>query len=362
MHLLASFAFAAAFIGCNKSDNAPTQPSERKWTVSGKTYLVGSLDPVAGVIVKCAGLSSTSGADGSYQIREVPEGTQTITAEKPDCDSYSRSIEVKSDITFYVYLGFKSTNLWGFVTNAVDGPIKEARVTMHGFVDYTDISGLYHFTNIPQGTGTLFISHPNYISYDTALSLNASDKQFDIALKRDSIIQITTMSTTYVDESLPKQVFGLPVRLYLRGNGYDSLGHYYSGIRRYIYIKFIFPEIFRYPSVSIVEASLELCTDGPYPSTEFQTLSVMSSWTYYITYNSQPAIGSLLSSGFVGDSSSGKYWTVVGTDGFNQLVSIYRATGQFYGVMIRGGGFYPTGFYTGITRPNMPKITFKARY
>ncbi len=330
--------------------------------MSGRTYLAGSTEPISGVVVKCAGLSTESGGDGSYEIRDVPGGTQTLTAEKPGCENYARSIEVSGDTRHNVYLGFSGVNLIGLVKNVIDGPIKGAKVSIHSFVDYTGISGRYQFVNIPRGTVTLRIVHPNYFAVDSMLSLDDSEKQCDIALKRDTTIQITTTSITQVDESFPNKVFGLPERLYLRGNGYDSLGHYQSGVRSYIYIKFDFPDIFRHSSVSILEAGIELCTDGPYRSTEVQSLSVMSPWTYLITYNNQPTAGPVLYSGFIGDTTSAKYRIVVGTEGFHQLVSIYRATGQFYGVMIKGGGFYPTGFYTGAKRLNPPRITIKLRY
>lgn len=240
----------------------PVQPSEPLWTVFGKIYLAGSTDPLPGVVVRCAGLSTESMNDGSYEIHGVPAGLQTLTAEKVGDYSYSRLLEIASNIRHHIYFEWKTANLSGYVSNVVDGPIKGARVTIHGLVNYTDISGHYQFINVPQGTDSLRINHPIYSGFDTALVLAEPDTRFDVALRRDSLIAITSLMNTYVNESLPNSFFYID-RLYLRANGFDSLGRYQEGIRRFIYLKFDFPEILRHEGVSLVEANLQLCIDAP---------------------------------------------------------------------------------------------------
>lgn len=348
--------------GCSKSDNVPTGADRQTWTISGRTYLVGSEEPTGGVGVSCAGRSTTSRSDGSYELRDIPSGTQTLTAQKPGCIPYSETIEFVRDVTHHVFLDFKGIDLSGTVKNAVDGPIKDARVRVAGFVSYTDMSGSFKFFKIPMASDTLFVSHPNYFPYDTSLSSDAAIQRFDISLKRDSLIEITQGTRTYVDESLPDRIFGVPDRLYIRGNGSDSLGQYHSGIRRNIYMNFDFPVIFRYSSTEVLDASLDFSTDSSYSRTQVEAFSVTSSWTYVINWKNQPTPGTILSSGFVGDGIAAKYWTIVGTDGFKALASAYRATGQFYGVVIKGGGYRPVGFYSGLTKLNKPIIRIKVRY
>lgn len=351
-----------ALVGCKKFEDTIVPPSQQFWTVAGKTYLVGSTDPLPVVVVKCAGLTTTSRSDGSYELHGVPGGTQLLTAEKPDCITYSQTIEINDDMTHHIFLGFNGVDLSGFVTNSVDGPIKGAKVLLRNFMSYTDISGYYQFSNMPQGTDTLHIIHPDYYSLDSALSLRASDAHIDIALKRDSTIQLLMHTNTYVDESQPNQVHSLPDRLYLRANGIDSTGGYHSGIQQYIYLNFYFPQIFRYPAVSILEARLELCTDGPYAPSVCETFAITSPWTYVVSYSNQPITGEQLYSGTVGDNLSGKYFTVIGISGFNQLAATYRETGQFFGVVIKGGRIEPTAFYSTKTLANRPKVTIKVRY
>ncbi len=353
------------FVKCGNSDNAPTQASQQAWTVSGKTYLVGSTDPLPGVVVKCAGLSSTSGSDGRYEIRAVPGGTQILTAEKAGCDNYSQSIEVNSDLTHFVYLGFQSTNLSGFVTNAVDGPIKGARVVLGGFADYTDISGRYEFHKAPRVTDTLIIIHPNYIAFKSAISLTTPDTTFDAILKRDSVLQGHVYAFYYVDQALPSAYLPLWPNnqiLYLRANGYDSLGVYHDKVERNILLTFDFPQLLTDDRVSLLEGNLELCTDAPYPPFGIQTFAVESMWGGGVTYNTRPSLGPLLFSGSIGGASSAKYWTVLGTDGLTKLLTDYLASGSMYGVEIKGGTVYPIGIYSSNAAQNQPRIAFKVRF
>jgi hypothetical protein len=363
LHLLC---FVLTFLigGCSKSDNGSTQTDAGPWTISGKTYLVSSVDALAGVTVKCAGISSTSGSDGSYQLRGVPGGAQLLTAEKAGYEDYSSSIEVRSDMTYYVYIPFKTTNLSGFVTNRVDGPIFGAKVSMSDFVYYTDISGRYKFSNVPRGSGALSVTHPRYTGYDTVLSLTSYDEQFDVGLKRDSIINVIDYLCAYVDESQPNKIMPIvPFRLYLRGDGYDSAGVYHSGIRQIIYLNFSPPQILLYNEVSILEARIQLCADGPYTPLGFQTYSAASGWDYSnISFSRRPPTGPLLFSGKVGDRSSAKYWSVLDTDGFTQLITQWRLDGSIYGIIIQGTSADSVGFYSGFARDNQPKITLSVRF
>lgn len=136
-----------------------------------------------------------------------------------------------------------------------------------------------------------------------------------------------------------------------------------SGNLRHIYVNFDFPTILYNSLVSIIDASLQLCTDGPYLPAPFQTFAVDSYWGYGgVTFNKQPTIGSLLFSGSVGDSLSRNYFTVLGTDGFNQLLTAYRLNAITYGVVIQGGRVTPIGFYSRYSSQFRPIITFKVRY
>lgn len=315
--------------------------------------------------MKCAGLSSMSGSDGRYEIRGVPGGTQLLTAEKAGCDAYSSPLEVNGDVTHYVYLGFKSTNLSGYVTNAIDGPIKGAKVVLGSLFYYTDISGRYELITAPRGTDSLYVVHPSYLEFKTAISLTAQEMAFDAILKRDSVFQGGVRAFNYVDQASPTLYwprFPNYQFLYLRANGYDSAGVYHDRIERSILVRFDFPGFLADERVSLLEASLEMCINGPHLPFNIKTYAITSIWTYSVTYNTQPPIGSLLFSSTIGDASLARYWTVLGTDGVRVLLADYRANGITYGFEIKGGTTDSVGIYSSRSTQNQPKMTFKVRF
>lgn len=357
--LLACMSFALALTGCSK-DNSPSRASERTWTLYGKTYLVAAVDPLPGVTVKCANVSTVSGPDGAYELRGIPEGTQMITAAKSNCEDFSHSIEVRADTRYYIFLTFNGTRLAGLVTNALDGPVKSARLVIHGIDGYTDASGQFELSDIPHGVDTLYVTHPNYVSYKAALTLSTSDKQFDVVLQRDSVLPGAIWSTKFVYEGQPNQVNFTPTNVvFLSTNNL-----YVKRNQRNIYIRFEFPSILNDSRVSIVGASLQLCTYAPYPQTPFQTFAVDSHWDdATLSFFNQPSIGSLLFSGTVADSNTVSYWSVLKTDGFQPLLVAYRSNGVSYGVVIQGGRETPTGFYSLLASSSFrPKVTFKVRF
>jgi hypothetical protein len=342
--------------GCDHT----TRPNQGTWTISGKTYLLGSAEPLSGVKVTCAGMSTTSGPDGSYEFRGVPEGTQTITAEKENCEGYSHSVEVTSDRKFYIYLSLKTARLWGYITNVIDGPIPGARVEIHDLVDYTDASGAYELPNVPRWSDTLSVTHPDYTPYKTALSLDTSETRFDVVVTRDRIIEGVVTEDTYVYEYLPNANYSASQYLYLSTNGSNAVNQ-----RRHIYMKFAFPELLRDERISVLEASLRLSIYLQPPSVSYQTYAVASSWSdATLRFPTQPALGVLLASGSVGGGPAGAYYSVLGTDGLNRLLQDWRANRPIYGVTIQGGPEWPglIGFYSTEGYPYPPKLTFVVHY
>lgn len=354
-----------AFIGCGKSDTSPTQPGDRMWTISGTTHTLGFIDPLPGVVVKCAGITATSGSDGTYELRGIPEGKQTITAQKTECENYSFVVDVLSDVRHYIFMTIDGADLSGVVSNALDGPVSDARVVVHGRTGTTDAFGRYEFSLVPHGTDTLSVTHPRYTAYKAAITLAGSAMEQNVVLKKDSALSGYLRLAKHVYEWLPNQIYFTPFdRMYLRSVGYDDAGQYYASLREHIYITFDFPILLADRRVSILDASLQICSDGSYPQITIQTFSVQSIWFDLITYNSQPQTGSLLFSGSICDSSGAKFWTVLGTEGFNQLLTEYRTKGLTYGVVIKGGRVVaPTGFYSGYATLSLrPKVTFRVRY
>jgi hypothetical protein len=349
-------AFILPFIGCEK----PTQPSAGTWTISGITYLAGLRDPVPGVVVKCAGLNTTSGNDGSYRLRGVPEGKQILIAEKLYCETYLDTIDVHSDTKRYVYLSVKTTKLWGLVTNPIDGPIQGATLERSGIFATTDASGRYQFDAAPQGTDTLYISQPDYISSNTCVTLDTPERQFDAVLSRDRTIEGKVTEDTFVGDYGPDRNFSSYEYLTVSTNGSDTLQLH----RSHTYLKMQFPELLRDSRVSLIEGSLQLWL-GSTASASYQVYAVGAPWTASsLTWNNQPATGPLLYSALLGDGNGGKYWTVLASPVLDGLVADWLANQPAYGIAIKGG---PAGAAVAIfesTRAvaNQPKLTFRVHY
>ncbi len=345
-----------SFSGCDHA----SQPNQGTWTISGQTYLLGSADPLPGVNIACAGMSTTSGPDGSYEFRGVPEGTQTITAQKENCDDYSYSIEINADREFYIYLNLKTAKVWGHVANAIDGPIQGAKVRMSDFVDYTYADGRYELSNVPRSTDTLFVTHPDYNTFKIAVSPDSSERQVDVVLTTDRIIEGAVTEDTYVYEAQPTTNYNASWYLYLGTNNSSTTNQ-----RRHIYVNFIFPEQLRDERVSLLEADLQLAAALQPSAVSFQTYAVASSWAAStLRFSTQPALGALLASGTVGGGLAGTYYSVLGMDGLKRMLQDWRANRPIYGVTIQGGPIWPgyLAFYSIDSFSYQPKLIFKVRY
>ena len=364
--LLSLTALAVSAQSCGENNGGPTDSGDHTWRISGITYVSGSTRPLSGVLLKCAGITSASGSDGRYEINGVPQGTQALTAEKAGYDLYSSSVEVSDDVTHYIYMGFKTTNLSGYVTNTVDGPIKEAKVTLGNMSDYTDVSGRYQFIGSPRGTDALSVMHPNYLGFKGQASLTNEVESFDVSLKRDSVIQGGVQANFYVDQANPSSYFPKYPSLQflsLRADGYDNTGVYHSGIEQSILARLDFPAFLADERVTLLEASVEMCTDKPYAPFPVRTYAITSTWgTRLVTYNTRPSTGALLYTGSIGDYYSAKYGTVLGTDGVKALIADYRATGLMNGIMIKGGTIDSATVYSSYGNVNKPRIIFTVRF
>jgi len=329
------------------------------------THTLGSIDPLPGVVVKCAGITATSGSDGAYVLRGVPEGNQTVTAQKPGCENYAFVIDVISDVRHYIFMTIDGVDLSGVVSNALDGPVSDARVVVRGRTVTTDAFGRYEYSLVPRGTDTLYVTHPRYTSYKAVVSLAGSAMQQNVVLKRDSTFQGTVAFAKHVDERFPTTVYFAPLdRMYLKANDPDTTAPNFQSFLQHIYINFYLPALLADQRVSIIDASLLICSDGPYPTTAVKTFSLQSYWSGTLTYSTQPATGSLLYSGSICDTSGAKFWQVLDTEGFNRLLASFRTQGLLNGVVIKGASPVGSiGFYsTQPALPLRPKFTIRVRY
>ena len=346
--------------GCAKSLENPAGSANRVWIVSGRTYYIGSTTQVGGVVLKCAGMTVTSGSDGTYQFRNVPEGTQTITAQSPDCEPYSQSLDINSDVTCYVYLNPHSIRLRGHITNVVDGPVQGAKVTLGGLVLYTDTAGLYQFGDLLPGSYTLAITHPAYLPYQAEFFL-ASDSLSDVILKAELSLEGTIRQDTYVDQSGGSIPFANSTSLLLSQRAYDTAAHSFVPAIRNIYISFSFPEILTDTRFTIVDGALHLFRYDRGPAITITTFALLSFWDQSsLVYSRQPAQGDSLYSATLGSFGD---CTVLGADGVKKLLPQWIANRNFFpGVVIKGGDSTLARFFSYEGSGEKPKLTLTVRY
>jgi len=73
-------------------------------SLSGRVFKANSSYPVSGVYVNCGGQSATTDVNGSYTIKGIPLGSQTLTAVKDSFEYFSTTVNITGDITKDIYI------------------------------------------------------------------------------------------------------------------------------------------------------------------------------------------------------------------------------------------------------------------
>ena len=94
--------FLIGLCACGK--NNPVE-SQQKGTVNGYVYQYDTHIPISKVVVSIESESYTTSSDGYYELKDIPSGERTITANIVGCSSYSKTIHVKTgDNQYNIYL------------------------------------------------------------------------------------------------------------------------------------------------------------------------------------------------------------------------------------------------------------------
>ena len=100
--------------------------SESCGSITGVVIVVGTDQPISGVVVTCASLTSTTSTDGRYEIRGIPVGNHTIQASKSDYEPYGQTVDVlaekSTNVDIPMTLSTATTILHGGVSHSVEGP------------------------------------------------------------------------------------------------------------------------------------------------------------------------------------------------------------------------------------------------
>lgn len=185
-------------IGCSGPDEAvgaaqPTQTS----TVRGTVTAASGGQPVAGVLVQCGGVTYSTGDDGRYSLSNVPRGNQSLVAEKSGFERYSRSIEVESPTVIHdvsLVTAVTGSSVGGYVYDyETYDPVRGTRVQVLSLTDYTDSSGRYQLSPVPEGQQTITVSseeldYPvntasdDYFPKMETFYMSSSSRAYDVAL------------------------------------------------------------------------------------------------------------------------------------------------------------------------------------
>ena len=150
----------ALYIGIKTEYDIYMSRSDLYGSIYGQVFLGQDTTPLTDVEVMCADQTTQVDANGHYSIPLVYNDRYTIRARKQNHIEYRRDIEVFGDTEHDIHLA--ATSLNGWVTNAVDGPVAGARVTLAPSTTVTNEFGEFHLDIVPQGLHYLTCTHPNY--------------------------------------------------------------------------------------------------------------------------------------------------------------------------------------------------------
>ena len=130
---------------------------------------------LAGATITAAGLNTTTAADGSYALNNLPAGTTTINASLTGFQNGSTSVTVVAGTTTAaptITLVSGSGTITGTVTSSSGAAISGASVGYGGGTTTTNTSGGYTLTGVPTGTVQLVASASGFQSVTQAVTVN----------------------------------------------------------------------------------------------------------------------------------------------------------------------------------------------
>lgn len=173
--------------------------------------------PLPGATVSAAGKSAVTDTAGSYLIRRVQDGTQTVTASKIGYNASSVQVTVRSRETVTaptITLQITPPSfgaITGRVTSAANGAaIAGASVVISGTTlqRTTDSGGNYFFDRVPAGTQTLSASASGYQTQTQTITVAGLDGSFLADI--DRALAIAASRRVYIVFSVMDNIMWAP--------------------------------------------------------------------------------------------------------------------------------------------------------
>ena len=139
------------------------------------TVVDGNGQPLSGATVSAAALSTSSAADGSYALNNLPAGQTTIQASLTGFQSGSTSVNVVASATTTapaITLVSSSGSITGSVKTTDGAAIAGASVGYGGGTATTDANGNYTLSGVPVGTVQLVASASGFQSVTQSVAVN----------------------------------------------------------------------------------------------------------------------------------------------------------------------------------------------
>jgi len=139
------------------------------------TVVDGNGQPLSGATVSAAGLTTSTAADGSYALNNLPAGSTTINASLTGFQSGSTTVTVVAATTTAapaITLVYGSGSITGSVKTTAGAAIAGASVGFGGGTATTDANGNYTLTGVPVGTVQLVASASGFQSVTQSVTVN----------------------------------------------------------------------------------------------------------------------------------------------------------------------------------------------
>jgi len=154
----------------------------------------GVVKSAAGTVIQGASVSigsatGTTGADGRFELENVPVGGATLTASAPGFDERSESVSLNAGANVHdVVLTPQPTAAVSGVVRAATGAVIEgASVSIGSATATTGADGRFELQNVRAGAATITASAPRFDPRSESVSLNAGANAHDVVLSHQTI-------------------------------------------------------------------------------------------------------------------------------------------------------------------------------
>lgn len=202
--------------GCGEGEDKPPN-STLIGSVSGTVIDAETKNPVPGAIVKISGSETTTAADGSYILNDIPYGENLdITIQEPNFETHTLKFSLnKENLILNAELSRLKGTVSGTVTDAkTENPIPGVVVKLLGLEVKTEADGGFTFQDVPYSAEqTLTVQDPDYQEYTHTFKLEKARLVINAALTplKDPEVELNAFLEKFSDliesldsDNLPK--------------------------------------------------------------------------------------------------------------------------------------------------------------